>query len=202
MTWKVLLIEDQNPFIIAELLKAYNEFDFTTVKNGAAAIEAFAAQDPDIILLDLRLPGVHGFVVLEAIRRIDPDVPVVIVTAYEDRVTRERCRELGANAFFRKPPNYRKLYREMERLITTRVIAQASRHPVLSNVEGPDPATTLRLDERRSIILAKARRLQKLREKQALYGLNVPAELQIEIEDLENEIAELQADYEQTKKDI
>lgn len=184
MTWKVLLIEDQNPFIIAELLKAYNEFDFITVKNGAAAIEIFAGQDPDIILLDLRLPGVHGFVVLEAIRRIDPDVPVIIVTAYEDRITRERCRELGANAFFRKPPNYRKLHREMERLITARIVARAS-----------NPAATIKFDERRSIILAKARRLQKLQEKQALYGLSVPVELQIEIEDLEKEIAKLQEDY-------
>lgn len=188
MTHKVLLVEDQFPFLITALLRRYEDFDIVTAGDGVEAIEMFKVSDPDIILLDLRLPGLHGHVVLEAIRKIDPDLPVIILSAYDDKKARDESFRLGANAFFRKPPDIRKLHLEMTRLLGQRVAKLANR---------PDPSQTMILDERKAVLLAKMRRLNKLREKQAIYGMNVPTELLLEIEDTEADIEQLRRELDE-----
>lgn len=187
MTRKVLLIEDQFPFLITALLKRYEDFDIVTAGDGVEAIEMFKVSDPDIILLDLRLPKLHGHVVLEAIRKIDKDLPVIVVSAFDDKKARDESFRLGANAFFRKPPDVRKLHQEMTRLLGQRAARLVTQ---------PDPSKTMVLDERQAILLAKMRRLNKLKEKQALYGMNVPAELLLEIEDTEADIEILKRELE------
>lgn len=182
MTHKVLLVEDQFPFLIMALLKRYEDFDIITAGDGVEAIEVFRVSEPDIVLLDLRLPKLHGHVVLDAIRKIDPDLPVIVVSAFDDKKAREESFKRGANAFFRKPPDIRKLHMEMTRLLGQRVAKLANR---------PDPSRTMILDERQAVLLAKMRRLNKLKEKQALYGMNVPTELLLEIEDTEADIEQL-----------
>ncbi len=73
-----------------------------TVEEGAAALEAVAALQPDILLLDVSLPDMSGFRVAEELFREKSAVKVIFLTAYADRFYVERAFELGAKAYLLK----------------------------------------------------------------------------------------------------
>lgn len=56
----------------------------------------------DVVLLDLKMPGMGGVEVLKSIRKHQPDLPVIILTAIHDK--KEECEKLGVEAFVKKPP--------------------------------------------------------------------------------------------------
>lgn len=144
--------------------------EITPAKRGDEAIETFANGSFDGVVLDLRLPIVDGFDVLAAIKKIDDTIPVVVLSSYSDRLTRERATELGADAFFVKPPDYLKLHSKLMSLIALR------------------RRDTMHFSGGHTEHLAKFRRLMKLKEQAAKVGINAPPELLIEIEDIEAEV--------------
>jgi DNA-binding response OmpR family regulator len=150
-----------------------SQFEFEIAQDGCAAIEKLAGLLPDLILLDLRLPGVSGLKVLEAIRKIDSRLPVIVVSAYGDKRTRQEVAERGANDFFQKPVSTMKLYRRIKELLATA------------------PRREHTMEVTREILRLKYRRLLKLKERRALLGIDAPPELLIEIEDLEGELEDL-----------
>jgi DNA-binding NtrC family response regulator len=130
----------------------------------------------NLVLLDLRLPGVGGLVVLDAIRKVASCLPVIVVSAYGDKRTRQEANRRGADAFFEKPVNAAKLHKQIRILLAL--------HHAPHQLE-----ETLQADDSdRSLLVTKQRRLNKLKERQALLGIDAPPELLIEIEDLEEEI--------------
>jgi CheY-like chemotaxis protein len=84
------------------------------VKNGEEAIEYLGGQNqfsdrqehplPDLIFLDLKMPGVNGFEVLKWMRAQSVNIPVAILTSSPEDIDRERARELGAECYLLKPP--------------------------------------------------------------------------------------------------
>lgn len=72
------------------------------VEDGAAALDAVAGQNPDILLLDVSLPDMSGFAVAEKLFRINSPVKVIFVTAYADRSYVERAFEIGAVGYILK----------------------------------------------------------------------------------------------------
>lgn len=170
----VLLVEDQNPFLFQTLLEAYNGFQFIVAKRGDMAVILFKQHKPDLVLMDVRLPVLDGVESVRQIRKLDVTTPIIIMTAYETKDVRQRALAAGANYFFGKPFNYRRLYQKIVELVN-----QAPAQSELEHVE--------------TLISYKTKRLQKLREKQALLGvISVPPEILLEIEMLEIEIEELQ----------
>jgi CheY-like chemotaxis protein len=73
------------------------------VEDGAAALEAVAGLQPDILLLDVSLPDMSGFVVAEKLVQANSSVKVIFVTAYADRSYVERAFEIGGTAARRRP---------------------------------------------------------------------------------------------------
>ena len=71
--------------------------------DGAAAVEAFRQEMPDLTILDLNMPIKDGEQVLEEIRRMDADLPVLVLTARQEVDTRVRCLDLGADDLMIKP---------------------------------------------------------------------------------------------------
>lgn len=154
-------------------MELYGKFEFDIAGDGCIAIEKLAGELPDLVLLDLYLPGVDGFTVLDVIRQRDSCLPVVVISAYGDIRTRQEAARRGANDFFVKPFSHQRLYRRMRELMAT-APGHYERHS--------DEAERL----------AKMRRLGKLKERQAMLGISAPPELLIEIEDLEGELGEAQ----------
>ncbi len=71
--------------------------------DGAAAVDAFRREMPDLTILDLNLPIVDGEQVLAEIRTMDADLPVLVLTARQEVDTRVRCLDLGADDLMLKP---------------------------------------------------------------------------------------------------
>jgi len=116
---KILVCEDQDSIrrMIEALVQARG-YDVVAVATGVKAIDVALTNPPDVVLLDLMLPG--GYDGFEVCRRLRADastrsVPVVIISALDDDESRARAREAGATAYYTKPFSPIALLREIER---------------------------------------------------------------------------------------
>jgi adenylate cyclase len=102
----VLVVDDDpvNRSMLSRSLEA-DGHEVTTVESGAGALELAGSQDFDVVLLDVVMPGMDGYQVLERLKA-DPELrhlPVVMVTAVDDVASAVRCIELGADDYLPKP---------------------------------------------------------------------------------------------------
>ncbi len=105
MGQRILVVEDERE--IADLLVAYLEragFEVARASNVADAVRTHAQFRPDLMLLDIGLPGGDGLVVLTSVRRRF-DTPVIMVTALDDDVTKLSSLRIGADDYVVKPFN-------------------------------------------------------------------------------------------------
>lgn len=105
-TAHVLVVDDapQNR-LLAEVRLVSAGYKVTQAESGEAAIAAFEAAPPDLVLLDVRMPGMDGFETLEHLRALPlgQDVPVVFLTALDDEDTHRRALAAGVDDFLTKP---------------------------------------------------------------------------------------------------
>jgi CheY-like chemotaxis protein len=104
---RILLCEDQDAIRrMIEALVGASGHEVTGVRTGAEAIELALKERFDVLLLDIMLPGtMDGFEVCRRLRA-DPTtaaLPIVVISALDDRESRERAMELGATAYYSKP---------------------------------------------------------------------------------------------------
>ena len=103
---KVLIAEDErNVRLTLELCLEGAGFEVISAEDGIKALQLATERKPDVILLDLVLPGMSGFLVLEAIRSepSSKDIPVIIISAKAQDDDIRRARQLGANDYLVKP---------------------------------------------------------------------------------------------------
>jgi len=94
-------------------------YEVATVHDGAAALEVMAGFRPDLILLDLRMPGMDGWEFSHAYRQAPPPrVPILVLTAARDAGA--SASEIDADAFLAKPFELRDLLALVERLVRDR----------------------------------------------------------------------------------
>ena len=107
MTAKHILVVDDNP-LSRKLLKDILDVEGYTVRNvasGTEALDAIADEPPDVVLLDIMMPGMDGF---EVVRRLKADkttrtTPIVMLTALDDEGSRTRLATAGVNLMLTKP---------------------------------------------------------------------------------------------------
>ena len=107
---RILIAEDDAAlagYLARGLCSAGDEVELAP--DGDAAVAAFLRASPDLLLLDLELPGQSGFAVLAAIRQVSPSVPVLVLSGRAEIETRIRCLELGADDCMAKPFSLREL---------------------------------------------------------------------------------------------
>ena len=119
----VLLVED-NPrnLKLARDVLEYAGFVVTTVTTGEDALPAARAAQPDVILMDLQLPGIDGHAALSRLRA-DPrtaGIPVVAVSAFAMRADRERALGSGFDGYLEKPISVRDLPDQVRRHVRDR----------------------------------------------------------------------------------
>jgi DNA-binding response OmpR family regulator len=100
----ILIVDDDKN--IRELLKSYfvkEGFTVATAGNGPDAVESVSKNPPDIMLLDLMLPGMDGFSVIKELRRVGCEVPVIMITARDEESDKLIGLEIGADDYVAKP---------------------------------------------------------------------------------------------------
>jgi two-component system response regulator RegX3 len=106
---RVLIVEDEPSFVEAlEVSLGAEGFEVLAAADGRQAIETFRSGRPDVVLLDLMLPGLPGLDVLRAVRR-DSNVPVIVVSAKDAEADIVAALELGADDYVTKPYSVREL---------------------------------------------------------------------------------------------
>ncbi|MCH8620836.1 response regulator transcription factor [Undibacterium sp. TS12] len=115
--FRVMLVEDDAKLaaLVVEYLSEY-EFTIDVVSRGDAALSYFQQTNPDIVVLDLMLPGMDGMVVCRQLRAISP-VPILILTAREDAFDEVSGLEQGADDYVNKPVQPRILLARLRALL-------------------------------------------------------------------------------------
>ena len=120
MTKKVM-IANYDPNVLKEQKKAFEGMDveLKTVRNGSSALEAFGNFKPDMVLLDPMLPKVSGFDVAQKIRTLNPDLPIIMLTAvYRGLVYRSQAlNKYGATEYLEEPIPVEELRHIIEKYI-------------------------------------------------------------------------------------
>ena len=115
---KVLLVEDNalTRYTIKALLDKLGHQVVAEAEDGPGAVASFRESKPDVVFLDLILPGKSGVEILEDLRAVDPAVRVVVVTAVEQDEIDRRLADKGVRAILRKPfsfEDFKKLMKDL-----------------------------------------------------------------------------------------
>lgn len=101
---KVLLVDDEKEFVhsLSERLQT-RHFNSSVVYDGEQALDFLDRDEPDVMVLDLKMPGIDGIEVLRNVKRDHPNVEVIILTGHGSDREEKLARELGAFAYLTKP---------------------------------------------------------------------------------------------------
>ncbi len=101
---KVLLVDDEEAFVntLANRLKM-RDLKVETVYDGEQALSAVEDKEPDVMILDLKMPGLHGMEVLRKIRKAYPNIQVIVLTGHGTEKDEEEAKRLGGFDFLKKP---------------------------------------------------------------------------------------------------
>jgi DNA-binding response OmpR family regulator len=110
VTGRILVVEDDASIRLGlQRSLGYEGFAVDVAKDGEEAIQLAFDRKPDLILLDLMLPKVNGFEVCKTVRKYDPAIPIVILSAKGDEGDKVLGLELGADDYVTKPFSVREL---------------------------------------------------------------------------------------------
>jgi twitching motility two-component system response regulator PilG len=117
---KVLLVDDTRTLL--SLIQVYLmgwQMEFIEAKDGLEGLEKARAHKPELIISDVRMPGMDGFELTAAIRsdRVLHAVPVVLLTSLNDETSRKKGKLVGASAFLSKPVAVEQLRQTVSRIL-------------------------------------------------------------------------------------
>ncbi|MGE4559006.1 MAG: response regulator [Desulfobulbus sp.] len=115
-TPKLLLVDDEREFVqtLSERL-SMRDIDSAVVYDGESALELMGTDDPEVMILDLKMPGIDGFEVLRKTKETRPNVEVVILTGHGSEEDKATCMQLGAFAYLQKPVDIEELSSTLKR---------------------------------------------------------------------------------------
>jgi PAS domain S-box-containing protein len=115
---KILIIDDEEMTrsTFSEILHRHH-FITMEARNAGEGIAAFEKELPEAVLLDLKMPDMDGIETMKELQKIDPDIPVIIVTAHGDIQTAVEAIKEGAYDFIVKPPEYKMLVLAVNRAV-------------------------------------------------------------------------------------
>lgn len=111
----VLVIDDETDVLkLVEFLLWSTEYELLKASDAERGLQIVRDQQPAAVIVDIMMPRMDGFTVLQRIREIKPGMPVIIFTARSTRSDEKKAEELGANGFISKPFNRQKLLAALE----------------------------------------------------------------------------------------
>lgn len=118
---KRLLIVDDQFGIRALLYEVFRQEGYETFQanNGIVALELVDECNPELVLLDMKIPGMDGLEILKEIRRKAPDMKVIMMTAYGELDMIHEASELGVSKYFTKPFDIDELRTEVNKVFVS-----------------------------------------------------------------------------------
>jgi DNA-binding NtrC family response regulator len=104
---RTVLVVDDEYSVCGELRKFLEAKGYSVVEaySGDEALEAYKQESPDVVLLDMIMPGMSGLAALQELRALDPDASVIVMTALYDEGLANRVMDEGAFDYITKPIN-------------------------------------------------------------------------------------------------
>jgi len=177
MTARVLVVDDilaNVRLLEAKLTSEY--FEVQTASNGLDALDAIGKFNPDIILLDVMMPGIDGIEVCKRIKA-NPDsqhIPVIMVTALDQPEDRIRGLEAGADDFITKPVNDAALFCRLKSLARLKMLIDELRGRDASTMleNRGDPVNLAEIERGANILIVDNRGIVAERIEESLHGLH------------------------------
>ncbi|MGD9900259.1 MAG: response regulator transcription factor [Calditrichaceae bacterium] len=116
---KLLVVDDSLIIrkVILNVLSEYNIDVVGTATNGERALELFEQYQPDVVTLDITMPGMDGLRVLGKMRKINRSSKIIVVTALKDKSTGLKAIKIGARSYLTKPFSPQKLRETFEKAV-------------------------------------------------------------------------------------
>lgn len=163
---KILIVDDQkaNAFLLEQLLRRAGYVSIASTKNPGEVAKLHLLNHYDLILLDLEMPGMDGFQVMEDLKKIESEgyLPVLVLTAHPAH--KVRALQYGAKDFIAKPFELAEVLLRVHNMLEVRLLNKAAKThgKVLESLAWHDPLTGLAnrqlLGERMSMAIGQARR--------------------------------------------
>jgi DNA-binding NarL/FixJ family response regulator len=121
MSGSILIVEDHDKVrqALRKLLEVkFSQFEVIEARSGEEAIALTFAEDPQLIIMDITLPGMSGIEATRRIRATLPSPPVVMFTIHEDDIYRKEAKEAGAIAYVAKHALQSELLPQLSALLT------------------------------------------------------------------------------------
>ena len=112
---KVLLVDDEREFVqtLSERL-LMRDVGSAVAYDGESALQMISQDEPEVMILDLKMPGIDGIEVLRRVKSTNPEIEVIILTGHGSETDRHICMDLGAFAYLQKPVDIQLLSETLE----------------------------------------------------------------------------------------
>jgi two-component system response regulator CpxR len=116
MPSKILLVDDEREFVqtLSERL-LMRDMGSAVAYDGESALEVAREDEPDVMILDLKMPGIDGIEVLRRVKTTQPEIEVIILTGHGSDADEKLCLQLGAFAYLQKPVDVEELSATIKR---------------------------------------------------------------------------------------
>jgi len=125
---KILIVDDEpsNVLLLEEMMSQEGYDNIHSTTDSTQSLKMFTEVQPDLILLDLSMPGMDGFEVMEQLKKVDPEslVPILVLTALKDEKTKLRALRSGAKDFLSKPFELTEASLRIKNLLEMRLLHQ------------------------------------------------------------------------------
>lgn len=112
--FKILFIDDTREILNAfARMFVWEEFNVLTAEKADEALEIIVQKNPGLIVLDIKMPDVHGLELIEEIRKRDSNVPIIIYTAFKGMKEDFIVKTYNITEYYLKPGDYNRLYRKV-----------------------------------------------------------------------------------------
>jgi len=164
---EILVVEDEANIRegLSDLLESEG-YSVRTAADGAAGLAAYGRKRPDLMLLDVNMPKMNGFDVCREIRKTDPRLPIVLLTARIEEIDKVRGLERGATDYVTKPYGMNELLARV-----AAHLRQAEAYAAVPGAASPEPDPVFRfgshtVDTRRYMLVDARRRETPLSERE------------------------------------
>ena len=119
---KILLVDDEKDFVqaLADRMKM-RDLKSDVALNGEQALEIVEDEIPDVMVLDLKMPGIDGMEVLRRVKKTYPDVQVIILTGHGTESDEKEARKLGAYDYLQKPADIDTLVQKIQKAYKSKI---------------------------------------------------------------------------------